>query len=429
MSTENVLMLLSVILTTDLVIGAQLVAYTLLRSLGSQQPFHLSSHYTTAPGPQGMRPVNVHWVKVVTFTSLLLLFSIACTVYVMSTVMSTHNVDIVERQMDDVDGIHFTEKELKFPETFWQEFAAKRQTLNENNQVILIRRPKGIDLDPKPATVVSNISLDRLGLTEVPAHRPPQCILLGFGKCGTSALLEFLDLHPQIVSLDWEIDYFCDRMYPKYDLQWYVKRMPPTYSNQITVEKSPCYIVEHDSHIRMHAMNSSLKIMVIIRDPITRLLSEYGHYYATETYWGRPAITFEDRVYNQRTKEFRTSLILKVGDYTPHFEHLLKVFPREQVLILDGDKLVTDPLSQVRLVEDFLGLPHAITEADIYFDKEKGFYCMKLRTTGETKCLGKSKGRQHVEIKPEFKKQLIEFFAPYNDNFFKLVGQRFDWLN
>lgn len=73
--------------------------------------------------------------------------------------------------------------------------------------------------------------------------------------------------------------------------------------------------------------------MVIIRDPITRLLSEYGHYYATETYWGRPAVSFEERVYNHKTKEFRTAQILKVGDYSPHFEHLLKVFPRNQVRI------------------------------------------------------------------------------------------------
>ena len=56
--------------------------------------------------------------------------------------------------------------------------------------------------------------------SEQPQSRAPQCILLGFAKCGTSALLEFLDLHPRMVTLDWEPDYFCDRMYKKYDLKW-----------------------------------------------------------------------------------------------------------------------------------------------------------------------------------------------------------------
>lgn len=40
----------------------------------------------------------------------------------------------------------------------------------------------------------------------------------------------------------------------------YVKAMPPSYSDQITIEKSPCYIVEHNTFVRMHALNSSLKV-------------------------------------------------------------------------------------------------------------------------------------------------------------------------
>uniref|UniRef100_A0A2C9LQY2 Sulfotransferase domain-containing protein n=1 Tax=Biomphalaria glabrata TaxID=6526 RepID=A0A2C9LQY2_BIOGL len=375
-----------------------------------------------------VRTFNIRWVKLLVSASACFTLTVLCTGYVLSKLMSTNLVSVLDRRVDRSLGDQFSQDVHGFPDTFWHEFAPNRQSTNEHNQIILIRRPKGIDLDPKPVTLVANISLAGLGLAELPASRPPQCVLLGFGKCGTSALLEFLDLHPQIVTLDWEIDYFCERMYPKYDLQWYVKRMPPSYSDQITIEKSPCYIVEHDSHIRMHAMNSSLKIMVIIRDPITRLLSEYGHYYATETYWGRPAVSFEERVYNHKTKEFRTAQILKVGDYSPHFEHLLKVFPRNQILIVDGDKLVTDPLSQVRLVEEFLGLQHEVSKQDIYFDNAKGFFCMKLRNSGETKCLGKSKGRQHVQIDANFKKKLIEFFAPYNEQFFKLVGQKFDWL-
>ncbi|XP_059140503.1 heparan sulfate glucosamine 3-O-sulfotransferase 1-like [Physella acuta] len=375
-----------------------------------------------------MRSVKVYWSKVLPVSCLLIGLTALTTVWVSSRFLFPRLLASVDLMRTGVVGDGFTQNEAEFPDGMLPALYAPRQTTNENNQVILIRRPKGKDLFPQPIERIVNVSLTPLGLKELPAHRPPQCILLGFGKCGTSALLEFLDLHPKIVSLEWEPDYFCERMYQKYDLQWYVKKMPPSFSDQITIEKSPCYIVEHDSHLRMHAMNSSLKVMVIVRDPITRLLSEYGHYYATETYWGRPAMTFQERVYNDRTGEFRATQILKVGNYTPHFEHLLKVFPRNQVLIVDGDKLVTDPLSQVRRVETFLGLGHEVTEEDIYFDTAKGFYCMKVRLTGETKCLGKSKGREHVDIEPDFKRKLIDFFVPYNEKFFEIVGQRFDWL-
>ncbi|RUS78639.1 hypothetical protein EGW08_013609 [Elysia chlorotica] len=254
----------------------------------------------------------------------------------------------------------------------------QRESTAKTNQSVLIRHPKKNDLDPQQAPWMRQLLPSNVTNSyERPQSRAPQCILLGFAKCGTSALLEFLDLHPNMVTLNWEPDYFCDRMYKKYDLKWYVGRMPPSLPGQITIEKSPCYIVEHDAHLRIHAMNSSIKLLVLVRDPITRLLSEHAHYASYQHYWGLPSQSFEDRFYSNRTGRFKTSVILKVGDYAPHFQHLLKVFPRNQILIVDGDKLITNPLSQISRIESFLGLPHVISRDDIYFDREKSFYCMK----------------------------------------------------
>lgn len=33
----------------------------------------------------------------------------------------------------------------------------------------------------------------------------------------------------------------------------------------------------------------------------------------------------------------------------------LEIFPREQLLLVNGDQLIEDPLAQVRRIEDFLG--------------------------------------------------------------------------
>lgn len=82
--------------------------------------------------------------------------------------------------------------------------------------------------------------------------------------------------------------------------------------------------------------------MVIIRDPITRLLSEYGHYFDTESYWGRIPVPFEIRVFNGKTQQFREQ-VLKVGDYNPHFENLLKVFPRDQVGVALSPRVLSRP--------------------------------------------------------------------------------------
>lgn len=39
----------------------------------------------------------------------------------------------------------------------------------------------------------------------------------------------------------------------------------------------------------------------------------------------------------------------------------LEIFPREQLLLVNGDQLIEDPLSQIRRIEDFLGSYLALT--------------------------------------------------------------------
>lgn len=45
---------------------------------------------------------------------------------------------------------------------------------------------------------------------------------------------------------------------------------------QITIEKSPAYFVTDRVPERMWAMNSSLRLLLIVRDPVVRLVSDYA---------------------------------------------------------------------------------------------------------------------------------------------------------
>ena len=102
-----------------------------------------------------------------------------------------------------------------------------------------------------------------------------------------------------------------------------------------------------------------------------------------------------------------------------------EVFPKKQMLIVDGDRLLIDPLPELRRLETFLGIPHRITEQMIYFDEEKGFLCM-IRN-GQKSCLGSSKGHKHPKVKREVIKKLRQFFVPLNKLFYELVDQEFNW--
>ena len=126
--------------------------------------------------------------------------------------------------------------------------------------------------------------------------------------------------------------------------------------------------------------------------------------------------------------EVNTSYIpVKTSMYYKHYLRWLKVFPKEQILILDGDKMTTNPAEVVAKVEKYLGLPHALTEDKFHYNERKGFFCMKLNETKE-KCQPPSKGRkQHVTVDEKVISKLRKFYAPYNDIFYDITGIQFDW--
>uniref|UniRef100_A0A3B3YAW4 Sulfotransferase n=1 Tax=Poecilia mexicana TaxID=48701 RepID=A0A3B3YAW4_9TELE len=77
---------------------------------------------------------------------------------------------------------------------------------------------------------------------------------------------------------------------------------------------------------------------------------------------------------------------------------------------------------------DFLGLQRIVTDKHFYFNKTKGFPCLK-KPEGSSKphCLGKTKGRTHVSIDPEVIQKLRDFYKPHNQRFYQLAGQNFGW--
>ncbi|XP_004415929.1 PREDICTED: heparan sulfate glucosamine 3-O-sulfotransferase 3B1 [Odobenus rosmarus divergens] len=252
----------------------------------------------------------------------------------------------------------------------------------------------------------------------------PQAIIIGVKKGGTRALLEFLRVHPDVRAVGAEPHFF-DRSYDK-GLAWYRDLMPRTLEGQITMEKTPSYFVTREAPARISAMSKDTKLIVVVRDPVTRAISDY-----TQTLSKRPDIpTFESLTFKNRT----TGLIdtswsaIQIGIYAKHLEHWLRHFPISQMLFVSGERLISDPAGELGRVQDFLGLKRIITDKHFYFNKTKGFPCLK-KAEGSSKphCLGKTKGRTHPEIDREVVRRLREFYRPFNLKFYQMTGQDFGW--
>lgn len=119
---------------------------------------------------------------------------------------------------------------------------------------------------------------------------------------------------------------------------------------------------------------------------------------------------------------------LWIGLYAKHLERWLAWFPRTQIHLVSGERLISDPSGELGKVQDFLGLQRIITDKHFYFNKTKGFPCLK-KPEGSSKphCLGKTKGRTHAFIDPMVMQRLRDFYKPHNRRFYQMAGQDFGW--
>ena len=287
-----------------------------------------------------------------------------------------------------------------------------------------------------PNVSYSNVALARTGTIEkverkrshqeyVMKQRLPRALIIGTMKSGTTALIQILGLHPKVKIVNQELHFFShDDNYIR-GLEYYRHQMPYSYRDQITIEKSPDYFRSPLAKERIYRFNQSIKLILTVRHPVKRAISHYRHY--SERH---PVMeSFEAYVTDDTNRELDlANTMLNVSLYAENLRKWYEYFPKSQIHIVDGDRLITDPLEEIVDVENFLNLEHSITKDNLKYDQEKGFYCMRKNIHTNFDCLPKDKGGMPKPyVSPEFEQKLNEFFRPYNSEFAKLVGRKFSW--
>lgn len=253
----------------------------------------------------------------------------------------------------------------------------------------------------------------------------PQCIIIGARKAGTRALLTYLNIHPGIVVKGPEMHFFDDDDFYHQSIESYRKQMPFTYEDQITVEKTPAYFTDDYVPERIYRMNNTIKLLLLLRDPVERTISDYVQIAEGKLSKNRPFGTFEEHVIDSDGNINRSYKAVKRSIYHKHLARWLEFFPLDQIFIIESQALIDTPANVMYKVEVFLQIEHKIKPSNFYFNKTKGFYCVK--TDDLQKCLADSKGRPHPDVDKSVLRRLRKFFAPLNQKLYKLIGRDFHW--
>ncbi len=280
-----------------------------------------------------------------------------------------------------------------------------------------------------------------------PLRPLPRGIVIGVRKGGTRALLDMIGLHSRVRQARNEIHFFdVDDNYAK-GLEWYRAQMPAMTPGEeseavIAVEKTPSYFNTEAVPARIRAMDAGVLLLLVVRDPVTRLISDYTQIMHNHMERGLQPKSFEELVFvaNSNNNNNNSSSWCRplsscevntrydaVGKsmYDVHMRRWLRHFPLAQFHVVNGDRLIRKPWQELNKVEDFLGVRREITPDLFYFNSTKGFHCVRFRE--QDRCLTKSKGRQHPDISRDVVSKLRRFYARHNYDFYDMVGRDFGW--
>ncbi|XP_036429470.1 bifunctional heparan sulfate N-deacetylase/N-sulfotransferase 1-like [Colossoma macropomum] len=112
-------------------------------------------------------------------------------------------------------------------------------------------------------------------------------------------------------------------------------------------------------------------------------------------------------------------------------EKYFQIFPEERdplwqecpLYVVDGSLLRSNPALVMEGIQRFLWVTPIFnyTQA-LRFDESKGFWCQRTER-GRPKCLGKSKGRKFLEMAPETRAFLMEYYREHNLELLQLLNR------
>ncbi|RCJ32534.1 hypothetical protein A6769_27770 [Nostoc punctiforme NIES-2108] len=257
----------------------------------------------------------------------------------------------------------------------------------------------------------------------------PSFIIPGFIRCGTTSLYSYLSTHPQVLpTVDKELHFFGN--FSEQGIDYYLANFPSisNSTNYITGEATPIYLNSPSIAKKIFAIFPKMKFIILLRNPIDRAISCYYHQHQgsgqyklmqssiTETIEKIPSLIhrwfdwlfYEPSLLLENYQQYIINCVLLpdlLGSlYIYYLKEWMTIFPREQFLILKSEDLFENPSATMKEVYSFLNLPDY--QMRKYPNQNPGSY---------------------PPISDNLRRQLVEFFCPYNQQLEEYLGMKLNW--
>lgn len=175
----------------------------------------------------------------------------------------------------------------------------------------------------------------------------PTFIGIGAQKCASTWIYSILKDHPEVsLGTPKEINFFS--YYYDYGVQWYLKHFTPRPEARAVGEISPSYFHEPTVPHRLKSSFPDVKILVSLRDPVERVISNHKHEVRTGHFRGED-LSLEAGLANN-------PMYIEQGRYATHLSRWLEFFPQDQLLIILFDDVLAKPAAVAQTIYRFLGI-------------------------------------------------------------------------
>lgn len=264
----------------------------------------------------------------------------------------------------------------------------------------------------------------------------PNFLIIGAPRAGTTWIDKNLRDHPDVHMAATKEVHFFDREYER-GLDYYRSFFDGWKGQRAVGEASPGYLhgqySRNDIPALIHRHLPDVRLVACLRNPVDRLYSEYWYVRAKDP--RNAGLSFEEKI--AQRPEF-----IREGFYDEQLERYLRLFPREQLLVVFYDDLAPDPRGFLRRIHEFIGVDPLFRSGfeSVKVNRSAGHkhnarskplwflsrVCTRLRLHGLADTVQRLNSPPVPVMNPETRRRLLELYQPHNARLAQLAGRNLD---